>query len=227
MARLSPITIVAFLMVVSIIGAGVYLVARPRNHPEVAAVDDPQVDPTPIPAPAPRLASVGIHVRDTPPVLVATAATPPSRPEDSGSPASGDVLAVFKRRAQIIAAHNKQLIDEADERAFEVVKASDATRAAIRRINEEYGRRIQGIPAPGASGQAAIQGSGLAPDTYDASRAARRAAIGEVLDPDSAKDFEIAERTAEAGVRAHVRRQWGRELRASASLPATQAQEAQ
>jgi hypothetical protein len=219
MAR--PITIVAFLMVVSIIGAGVYLVARPRHHVEEVAVEVVQEEPMPIPAPAPRLAPVRLPVQEKVPILVATASAPPSRSEDSGSSASGDVLAVFRRRAQIIAAHKKQLIDEADEKAFEVVKASEATRMAIRRINEEYARRLQAIPAPSAIGQAVAQGSGSAPDSYDAARAARQAAIAEALGPDAARDFENAERTAEVSVRAHLRRQWGRELRANAGSPPT------
>jgi hypothetical protein len=136
-------------------------------------------------------------------------------------------VTLFKRRGLIIAAHKKQLVFEADEKAFEVVNASQATRSAIRQINEEFAKRIVAVPFPSPNGQPVAEGSGAPVDTYLGAENARREAIHGVLDADSAATFESAERSAEVGIRSHYRRQWGQELRAKAPWPSVQPTEEQ
>ena len=228
MTRWSPITIVALTMVVAILAAGIFLVSRPRHHVERTATENMPEEPRPSPAPV----SVHAIVDRTPPraaprLVVPVVAPPPA--EDSGTRrVPEEVAAALKRRALFIAAHKKQLLDEADERAFEVAKVPESTRTAIRQINEEFGKRIQAIPSPGVSGQTAAQENSTAtPDGYDAARNARRAAISNLLDPDSARAFEVAERAAEGNLRAHYLRSWSQELRAEAPFPHRQPLEAQ
>jgi hypothetical protein len=227
MTRLSPITITAFAMLVLVVVAGIFVVSRPRHHPPRAVVEDLPEEPSLSPAPAQVIAVVEEpRPRRTPPAAAPVVAPPPPPAADARRPLE-DTAALFKRRGLLIAAHKKQLVFEADEKAFEVVKASQATRGAIRQINEEFAKRIETIPMLSPSGHPVAEGSGAPVDTYLGAENARREAIRGVLDADSAAAFENAERNAEIGVRAHYRRQWGQELRAKAPWPSVQPTEEQ
>jgi hypothetical protein len=207
-------------MVAFIVAAGVFVVSRPRHRSVEAALAPLPEEPVPAPAPVPAVVE-----RPSPPIAIRPAvpiAAPPPPPESPVETAPDDVATALRRRASLIAAHKKQLLDEADERAFEVARVSESARIAIRGLNEEFGRRIQAIPSPSAGGQRMAGGNTPAFDSYDAVRNARRDAISALLDAETARAFEVAERDVEANLRAHYRRSWNQELRAKAPLPASQ-----
>jgi hypothetical protein len=230
-ARPSPITVAVFVLTVVPVVAAAFLVFRPRHRHETASIENVAEEPAPPPA-LPEAPAVieKARVHAAPPAAEPVAepvapAPPPAQVQ--GTPLPEDTMGVFKRRTSLIAAHRKQLLDEADERVFTTMNIPESTRSAVRKINEEFGKRLEVLPTPDQRAPNTAQGSNPSPDSYDGAREARRAAIGGLLDSESAQAFERAEHTAEADLRAHYRRSWNKELRASAPFPSGQALEAQ
>jgi hypothetical protein len=141
-------------------------------------------------------------------------ATPPVEEQERRAPENAATLfdrrsLSVKRRGLASAVRRRQLLDRADEKAFEAVKASEETRIAIRRINAEFAKRIETLANSSPNGQPTAEGSQAAPDTWRAAEGARREAINSLFDSDTARTFESAEHAAEGP---NYRRHWGREI---------------
>jgi hypothetical protein len=190
MARPSPITVGTVVLAVGVLGAAVYVLSRSRERviasstvadevsgapprPAVLAVDPPNTaaGPRGVAAPASPL-----PVLSPPPPLAERAAAAPDA-------AFAAETGTANERLRSIAARNQRLITESDERVFEALKLSDATRAAIRRINDEASARAR----------VALEAAPPHPPRTDESAPERRAAIKDLLGEDAAGQFDNAE----------------------------------
>jgi hypothetical protein len=149
--------------------------------------------------------------------------TPDGVAVDGGRHAVDDSVAV-QNRQQLVAAHNLQLIVQADEQAFASLKLGDDTRVAIRRIDEAFGIRTRAALNL-ASDQTPVaqipidRQIGLGIARNDEAERDRRAAIRTLLGPEGATDFETAEYAEARRLRIRYRRQWAEELDATAPWP--------
>jgi hypothetical protein len=199
MARPNAILIGAILLAPAIVVAEGYAFYRAHHRPprrsaaSVAAVEPvaeapaappPAAEPPPpAPPPPPRQAET------------LTAAAPP--PPSDGT---GDVVdPVVVRRQRGLYERRRQVVHDADEQVFDALNLPEAQRAAIRAIDDQYGRTLTAIAeAPDAPSFPNVSIDSNAEQT-------RRAAIAGVLGPDASRAFNLAERKAERRVRNHLR----------------------
>jgi hypothetical protein len=211
-ARLSPITIGLAASMIAVVGAAVFVLARPRHGaaPADSAGAAPSLPPEPEPPQAPRVAALPPPAPGPAP---APAPTPPPRsaetpaaesdPRPAGEDAPAPGATKPNRRALLALNHNQRL-DEADAQVFVSLNLPEATRAAVRRINDEYRRRTElGPERPGG------------PDAGETAAAlkARQDALALLLGAGPAKDFDVEERSAVRRLRGKYRFEWGRLLR--------------
>ena len=117
-----------------------------------------------------------------------------------------------RRRALAVAAHNEALRRLADERVFESRKLADATRDAIRRINQDFAVNMRAnIQAPQdfATDEVPAHGRDAGGTNGRAElEQVRRAALDSLLGPDEARIFEVAEQVAARALAPRYRRAW-------------------
>jgi hypothetical protein len=225
MRRLSPLTIAAALLAVTVIGGGAFLAVRPRHRAPVA--DEPLSEPpAPPPPPAPVTERPRPQLRLRPPAESPfTAPTLPAPPQitppvaavevpagpDAGVPPFGWML---RRRQLAVAAVGQRAITQADERLFEMLQLPEATRAAVRQLNAESERRTResleaARQAP--AGPVVPTGPGSPAET-------RRAALETLVGPEMAKAFDAAESDATHRLRIQARRWSPQEIDTNLSL---------
>jgi hypothetical protein len=172
-----------------ILGAEVTAIYRSRHRapaaPSEATIDEPQApaaapppiaDPRPAtPAPAPR-----------PPI----AAAPPAEEPRPAAPIDGPL-----KRPLFVAPEIETVIRTADETVFQELGLPEATREAIRRLNEEHEHKLHLLRAgyAGTPTEQQLQGSRA---NIAAFKQTRRDALQELLGADTEIRFERAERAA-------------------------------
>lgn len=119
----------------------------------------------------------------------------PPAPEDPPPPQAETVEAVeatqaptFQQRQRLLLEHRRQIIQAADEQVFDLLSLPDAQRAAIRTIDDQFGRALATGSDPNAE-------------------QTRRSAIADVLGPDVTQHFTFVERKAERRARGQLRPQ--------------------
>ena len=221
-ARLSPITIGFLVLSLVVLGAAVLVLSRSRHRAATPAelvaeteTGDRARDTTTAP-PADRLARAPVGAT-RPRIEENAAATPPAPPATDGGDHAVDDKVAVKNRQLLVAAHNLQLIVQADEQAFEVLKLPDDQRVAIRRISEEFGRRARDDLS--ASQTTVDEQIGLGIARNDQAERDRRAAIKALLGPEGATAFSTAEYAEARRLRIRYRKQWAEELDSAAPWP--------
>jgi hypothetical protein len=221
MPRLSPITLGLSVLMIAILTTAAILMVGARHTRERASVEgetaeappgaaaptpapEVTVAPPPPPPPAPPPLPAAAPAQPAPVMAVATAPDP-----DAQAPGEDAQLAAAppNRRALLTVNHNRRR-QQADENVFNSLGLPEETRAAIRRINEEYRRQTEPTtPAAPASPPPVEVGEAAA------ALKAREAAITQLLGPDQAKEFDSQERAAVLRLRGKYRFEWGRQLR--------------
>jgi hypothetical protein len=130
--------------------------------------------------------------------------TPPTPPAEEPPPDTETVSDVqadptVERRRQVLVQRRGEILQTADEQTFDVLHLPDDQRAAIRAIDGAYARTVQAIAQlpPGAD----LRSAGLDPNADQA----RRAAIADVLGPETTHAFTFTERKAERRIRGQYR----------------------
>jgi hypothetical protein len=199
MARPNAILLGAIVLAPAIVVADGYAVYRAHHRPAKRSDEGAALAEAPAQAPA-----SAARAPEPPPA----APPPPARPPETAaapptSPAGDDpgaaVEPVVVRRQRGLYERRRQVVHDADEQVFETLNLPDAQRAAIRAIDEEYGRTLASIAeAPDAPSFPNVAIDSNAEQT-------RRTAIAGVLGPDAARAFNLSERKAERRVRNHLR----------------------
>jgi hypothetical protein len=233
--RLSPITVGCLVVAIIVIAAGVYILSQPRRHdPTYSAEPASQVSSgesseTRSPeGPHPLRSTKPPDISPHPPPARRKVATPPSAAlananvetpaADGGAPTGNDKVAI-KNRQLLIAAHNLQLVQQADERAFDTLKLSESVRVAIRTIDEAYGKKTQEALSPDPERLTIDRQIGLGIGSNEEAERIRRAAIKDVLGLEGAQEFAAAEYAETRRLRIQYRKQWAEELDANAPRP--------
>jgi hypothetical protein len=211
MTRVSPLLIGAALAAALGLGTEGYLLFRPHRRTLPANVAAPSPDDDSERPPAAARVSPAI----VPSAPVAAQAPVPAA---QLTPQQVQNVAV-KKRALLMADHNQQIVQLADERAFDALQLSDEKRTAIRQINGNYDRStrdfIDANPPDWRPGEQL--GANIAKN--DEADRARRAALKEVLGPEGVAAFETAEYAAARRLRRQHSAQWADELERQAPLP--------
>ena len=129
---------------------------------------------------------------------------PPAPPAAEDPPADTETVSdvqtdpTVEHRRQLMLQRRGEVLQAADEQVFGTLHLPDEQRAAIRAIDGAYARTVQAIAQlpPGAD----LRSAGLDPNADQA----RRAAIADVLGPETTHAFTFQERKAER----HVRNQY-------------------
>jgi hypothetical protein len=204
MRRLNPIVVGSLILAPSILGVELYLLfgSHRRPAPTIAA---PEPAELPV-APRPRTVAAQIA---PPPVP----RPPPSQdlPSATDDVIDGGTELALLRRQKALVANRLQMIRQADEETFQTLNLPEATRAAIRAIDDDYTRANEAFQARREADQAAGVDSRLPAGDINAEQT-RHAAIASLLGPAGASAFAAAERKAERQVRNRLRPQWVRGL---------------
>ena len=205
MARLSPITVSLWTLLVSLLVTGIFLIAWPRHQSRKSPPLELTFEPA-LPSPEPPIAIV----RPPPPEAPVPSPVPMEVPTgeiaaDSDASSTGDEPSAPtpNRRVLLTVNHNRRLT-EADEHVFEILKLPDPTRASIRQLNQEFRKRTEAGSERSA-----------APEVGEISAAinTRQDALRLLLGAGPAKDFDAEERAAVQRLRGKYRFEWGRQLR--------------
>ena len=230
--RLSPITLGVLALAIVVFGTASLALWRSRHRAPIAAAPQSQElgetsrwapgDRAPPPGPS---APSAVPSAPAQPAL-AGASDPPAAMDltseqtgvDAGARAVDNTVAV-QNRQRLVAAHNLQLIVQADEQAFVSLKLADDTRVAIRKIDEDFGNRARAALNVAPDQTTVDRQIGLGIAGNDQAERDRRSAIRTLLGPEGATDFETAEYAEARRLRIRYRRQWAEELDATAPWP--------
>lgn len=190
---------------------GLELSALHRTKSRVTA--DLASDP-PLEAELPRLTPARLEIGSEihPAANAAPAAAPelavaPGPTQDGGADVA---LGAVERRQRLLAEHNRQLMREADERAFDKLNVPNEARAAIRRINEDYARATAGIQDTTLV-DAAAEAAAASPPASLSAQQTRHADIGGVLGDEVARFYSL-ERKEKKLLRNQHRAEWLRDF---------------
>jgi hypothetical protein len=190
LARPRPLIIACLGVGALILGAEVTAIYRSRHRAPTAASEVANEEAPPSAAAPPELAASSPAPRPAPPPPpIAPAPTAPEPSEVAPVDASA-------RRPLFVAPDIETVIHTADEEVFQKLDLPDATRAAIRRLNEEHAQKLHLLRA----GEGAVPSSEQQLNGNSANVAAlkqtRRAALQELLGADTEIRFERAEHAA-------------------------------
>jgi len=194
MARANVILVGAIVLAPAIVAAEGDAIYRTHHRPpSPSAESEAPVEPIAEAPPAPARA---VEAPPPPPVR------PPETPAAQETPPPTDdtgkaVDPVVERRQRSLYQRRGQVIHDADEQVFDALDLPDAQRAAIRAIDDQYGRTLASMAEAGHDFWSA--------PVDDNAEQTRRAAIAGVLGPDVSHAFNFAERKAERRVRNHLR----------------------
>lgn len=113
---------------------------------------------------------------------------------------------------------------QADERALDAIEAPEPLRIAVREIHGNFGKQIDSLVSQGPVMRLTPEMGRASSDVWTAAEGERRAAIDSLFGPESAKEFQHAERTA---LGSHYRRRWSPILTAGMTFPLAPAGEDQ
>jgi hypothetical protein len=201
MGRSNVIIVGSVVLAPLILGLESYVLFRTHHHlartAEITGLTDMTAAAV-LPAPVARTPAIPLSVeRPSPP-------PPPAAPAAEDPPAETETVSdvqtdpTVERRRQLMLRRRGEVLQAADEQVFGTLHLSDEQRAAIRAIDGAYARTVQAIAQlpPGAD----LRSAGLDPNADQA----RRAAIADVLGPETTHAFTFQERKAER----HVRNQY-------------------
>ena len=146
---------------------------RATEIAETPAAASPEAQDQPAPAPAGPAPQIEPCARNDPPPAGVAAVEAIQDP-------------TFQQRERFVLEHRRQVIQTADEQIFDVLNLPDAQRAAIRAIDDQFGRALETGSDPNAE-------------------QTRRAAIANLLGPDASPRFAFAEHKAERRARGQLR----------------------
>ena len=199
MGRANAIVVGSAVLAPLILGVEAFALFRPHHRPpRPAEMADPPAVVAPAPAPLPAAPPIEplAAERDLP----APAPPPPEEPAAPEEPAEAPPdSATFARQRELLA-HRRQMIRDADEQVFDVLKFPDTQRAAIRAIDDQYVRALQSMEPTG------VGATGMPGVDLNAEQT-RRAAITDVLSADELHAFTFQERKAERRLRGQLRAQ--------------------
>jgi len=210
-SRPSPITIVLLTLTASVVGIGIYMVARPRHEPEAAAPVAPTEDDAPTPPPEDKVPTQGETAARAALQAVAQAAMAEKTATDENDKA-------VKTRRLFLSSQRHKIRRSADESAFDVLKLPEAARAAIRRINDESERRDE-KSIRNLSTATPLDPQGRSDGHDGAGDAIRQSAIDSVLGPEVASQFTAFEGANVRRLKRRTRGARNRELNEQAPLP--------
>jgi type IV secretory pathway VirB10-like protein len=199
MARPNVIVIGAIILAPAIMAAEGYAIYRTHHRPPRRSVEDAAPIEAVIeqpPAPPARLLAT-TTTPPPPPARQPETPAPVTPPPDQGTGEGVDPVVVRRQRG--LYERRRQVIHEADEQVFDALNLPEAQRAAIRAIDDQYGRTLASIAETSLA--ANFQDIGIDSNAEQT----RRAAIAGVLGPDTVRAFNFAERKAERRVRNHLR----------------------
>jgi hypothetical protein len=220
--RSSRLTAAVALLALLVVGVELALFLRtvrrsPADPPRAAEVVAPQPVATEPRGPAPQLPGRSLH-----PVSAAVPAAPPPSDESipTTAPASASrVGAALRRRDLLLAAHNQQAIQEADERVFAQLNLPEQQRVAIRLVNERQARRRQELVAAEPDQLTPEEQAGASIEIGDRVARERQASLRESLGSEAYQSFQLAETAEIRRLQRRYRVQWAQELDEQAPLP--------
>ncbi|HEX3904616.1 MAG TPA: hypothetical protein VH853_17400 [Polyangia bacterium] len=174
MGRSNAVVIGAVVLGPLILGLEGYATYRSHHRQRAPEVADPsptaapEVQEQPAPAPAGPVPQIEQPARADP---ARTAAEPVAAAEPTPDP-------TFWQRQRSSLEPRRQIVRAADEQVFDTLNLPEAQRAAIRAIDDRFGRAVE---------------TGLDPNAEQA----RRAAIADLLGTDAIRSFTFAEKKAE------------------------------
>ena len=151
--------------------------------------------------------------------VVAPAPTPPSSETTTVPAGASRVGAALRRRDLLLAAHNQQAIQEADERVFAQLDLPEHQRVAIRLVNEREARRRQDLVAAERDELSPEEQAGASIEIGDKVTRERQAALRESLGRETFQSFQLAETAEIRRLQRRYRVQWAQELDEQAPLP--------
>jgi hypothetical protein len=216
MARGSPITIGASVLMTSLLGAAAYtayMVWHSRHHADTIMVSSPRDEWGAPAAPTHQRASPSGASRErmqarSPAALGVPIQIPLPEPAATADPRLSVTL---HEQVFLGVANRQQRVQEMDEWVFEVMRLPEAQQVAIRKINEDLGSDIRGLLDTAPSDLSAELVAGSHTQDSEADRT-RRAALENLLGVSAAGAFETNERAAARLMLHRHRRQWAREL---------------
>ena len=191
MGRSNAIVVAAVVLGPLILGLEGYAAYRSHHHQRATEVADPPEAASP---------EADLPQVDSPQVENQPASAPPAEAPPAGPPAQaeppppdqGTVEAVAPTQDPALRRrfleHRGKVIQAADELAFDVLNLPEAQRAAIRAIDDQFGRA-------------------LATDADPSANQTRHSAIANVLGPDEAHAFNFAAHKAERRASGQLRTQ--------------------
>lgn len=172
-----------------ILGAEVTAIYRSRHRPPAAPSEVATEEAPPPAAAPPELAASPPAPRPAPPPPpIAPAPTAPEPSEVAPVDASA-------RRPLFVAPDIETVIHTADEEVFQKLDLPDATRAAIRRLNEEHAQKLHLLRAGDGAVPSEQRLNGNSANVA-AFKQTRREALQELLGADTEIRFERAEHAA-------------------------------
>jgi hypothetical protein len=219
MARPSPLITACLGVGVLVLGVEVAAIYRSHDRPPVQTVATAPEEPDPAPPtapanppPTPPPAAAPNPAPNPAPAAVAPAAEPP------GPLAVGDVPVQWRR---FTVPDMESVIRKADEEVFEKLEIPEATRASIRRLNEEHQQKLHALRAgePGVTNEQQLNGNRA---NITAFTQTRREGLQEILGPDTEIRFERAERAATKHLRNQLRAEALGGVSPSVASPAVQ-----
>jgi Spy/CpxP family protein refolding chaperone len=195
MGRANAIVVGSAVLAPLILGIEGYALLRQHHRPTAAEMTD-------LPAAA---APTPLSLVAAPPPAAPPAADPmpppqpETPPETAPGPAEAHAPTTLAQQRELVV-HEREIVQQADEKVFESLSLTDAQRAAIRAIDDQYVRTVQSIESSGS----AATGVDLNANHT------RRTAIGNVLGTDGLHAFISQELRAERRVRREFRAQMSR-----------------
>jgi hypothetical protein len=189
--RPNPIIVGLVSLTALVIGLEIYFLVGSRRRAAPAVSDD--TSPANLPSPPPPVVVDRAPEPPPPPPAPPLAAMLAPSATTLTSDAAVDPARAQTKRPLFVAPEPERVIRDADEQAFETLHLPEATRAAIRKINEDHAEtqrafRTESPPPP----------EGLP---------TRRASIDQLLGVDAGQQFDAAERAATKRLRSRYRSQ--------------------
>jgi hypothetical protein len=142
--KTNAFTVVAAIAAVVSIAGGSFILFRPLRGSGAAIV---RARPSGVPRDARNVSSRGA-------IPKRGSAAPWIFPPSVERPAHAlDAVLVIRKRNLLVLAHNEQLLEEADEQAFDSLHMPETSRLPVRRVNDEWDEKRRALLSVGVEGQ--------------------------------------------------------------------------
>lgn len=213
--------LVAAVVLLALLVVGVELVfflrtvrRSPADQPRAAEVVAPVTPGPQVPA-----SSKASELQPRPVAQVAPDPAPAPGETTPAVAGASRVGAALRRRDLLLATHNQQAIQEADERVFAQLDLPEHQRVAIRLVNEREARRRQDLVAAERDELTPEEQAGTSIEIGDRVARERQAALRESLGIEAYQSFQLAETAEIRRLQRRYRVQWAQELDEQAPLP--------